>query len=283
VDWQIAAVLALRDARTPVVDALMWLPNVAGSPAFYAVALPLVFMTLGKARGYRFVAVMGVTFALMATLKAVFGHPRPFVTLQFDPLYSHVGHLSASFPSGHAMGTAGFWLLLAFELRRRWLFFFAVAFASFVSFSRIYAGVHWPEDVLFGALIGWLIAWLSARGLGDAAPDSRLLRRIAAAGLVITAGLCVVNTAALPFLGLVLGMTPCLLVDHPTPELRDKSFWLTYVLPAAVMMAVIMLAARTILPPSSLSRAVGYGSASLWLAWPAPILAARARRWLSGV
>ncbi len=105
--------------------------------------------------------------------------------------------------------------------------------------------------------------------------------RIAAAAVVITAGLCVVNIAALPFLGLVLGTTPCLLIDHPTPELRDKSFWLTYVLPTVVMMAVIMLAARAILPPSSLSKALGYGSASLWLAWPAPIIAARARRLLS--
>lgn len=64
-----------------------------------------------------------------------------------------------SFPSGHATIAWTMAIVLSrFEPRWRWMFY---TLALFISFSRIYLGVHYPLDVLGGAVLGIIIAWLS--------------------------------------------------------------------------------------------------------------------------
>lgn len=61
---------------------------------------------------------------------------------------------SFSFPSSHAMNMFGQAMLFAFFYPRFGLWFFL--FASVIGFSRIYVGVHYPLDVLGGAVFGVL-------------------------------------------------------------------------------------------------------------------------------
>jgi undecaprenyl-diphosphatase len=61
-----------------------------------------------------------------------------------------------SFPSGHAATSFAAALVLARAVpRRAWLFY---VLAAAIGFSRIYVGVHYPIDVLGGALVGLLVA-----------------------------------------------------------------------------------------------------------------------------
>ena len=68
-----------------------------------------------------------------------------------------------SFPSGHSASSFAAATVFAFALTRRraaiiW------ALAATVAFSRIYIGVHYPLDVVVGALIGVLIGVLVTGG-----------------------------------------------------------------------------------------------------------------------
>jgi undecaprenyl-diphosphatase len=76
----------------------------------------------------------------------VYPEPRPLV---------HVPH-SGSFPSGHA--TAAFACATVIAWRAPRLAFPAFVLAGAIAWSRVYVGVHWPLDVLGGAVLGVLIA-----------------------------------------------------------------------------------------------------------------------------
>jgi undecaprenyl-diphosphatase len=126
-----------------------------GSPVFLSclfVVLIVVFLILR----WRFAAVwlavsMVGAVGLDVVLKDVFHRARPVAYFVPEPS-------SYSFPSGHALGSFCFYMVLAGVLTARirklaarlliWLI--AALLVGAIGFSRVYLGVHWPTDVIAG-------------------------------------------------------------------------------------------------------------------------------------
>jgi undecaprenyl-diphosphatase len=117
-------------------------------------ALGLV-LALAWRRPWLFVAVavaVGAADALTALIKAVVPRHRPFEHQLGPPERTH------SFPSGHtATAFAGATMLSAFAPRYRAAFYLL---ACLIGFSRLYNGVHYPTDVVAGAVLGAVTALL---------------------------------------------------------------------------------------------------------------------------
>ncbi len=88
-------------------------------------------------------------------------HPRPFVALSFTPLVEHAP--TSSFPSGHLAFFSV--VLTVWLINRRWGIGFIIG-ALLIGLARISAGIHWPTDILGGALVGaisFLITYYSLK------------------------------------------------------------------------------------------------------------------------
>jgi undecaprenyl-diphosphatase len=95
-------------------------------------------------------------------LKPFFGRVRPCHALP-DVRLLVAGSKSASFPSSHAWNSfTAATIVSHFYSRPVGVFFLALA--ALVAFSRIYVGLHYPIDVLAGALLGLLSGTLFVRG-----------------------------------------------------------------------------------------------------------------------
>jgi len=105
-------------------------------------------------------AVGGVSLAVYKWLKEKTLRPRPFelnreITLGAAPLDQF------SFPSGHTLHAFAFSIvLLAYYPMLAWL---VAPFTLLVAASRLVLGLHYPSDVLAGAVIGASIASASFR------------------------------------------------------------------------------------------------------------------------
>jgi len=67
-----------------------------------------------------------------------------------------------SFPSTHASNhfALAFCFSLIFFKRWPWVWLWAILWAGIVCFAQVYVGVHYPLDILGGALYGILVGWL---------------------------------------------------------------------------------------------------------------------------
>jgi undecaprenyl-diphosphatase len=151
-----AAVWAATHRVALLNDPFVWLGYIDKVGAVW-VALAVVVgvaLRLGFARTIGLTLLTGAaTFAADSVcfgLKDAVDRTRPFVAHpQIDPLY--VVH-SSSFPAGHAATAFAGATLLSYVAPRAAPAFVVVA--AVIGYSRVYVGVHYPSDVIVGALIG---------------------------------------------------------------------------------------------------------------------------------
>ena len=99
-------------------------------------------------------------------LKNIVARPRPCWQEAVDLLVKNPRDYS--FPSGHTWSAVtGAWVITAANRKFGW---WAIPLAEALAFSRLYLFVHFPSDILSGALIGAALG-LAAVGLSRRLPD----------------------------------------------------------------------------------------------------------------
>lgn len=109
------------------------------------------------AQAVLFCIVVLVPIMLNAALGTLAFRERPFAALDFEPLIA-IASQSKSFPSDH---TAIAFSLAALGSQLRPRFAMLLFFAAFlIGFGRVYTGVHYPSDIIAGALVGSASAYV---------------------------------------------------------------------------------------------------------------------------
>ena len=158
--------LALNGSDSLYMDGVMKIFTTTS--VWIPVAAVLLFVVLknNTPRG-SLLTVLAVALTILACDQISSGLIKPIVARlrpSHDPSFMHLidtfnGYCSGSysFTSSHACNSFGIFTIIALIIRNRALSFSLLLWACINSFSRIYLGVHYPGDILCGAIVGIVI------------------------------------------------------------------------------------------------------------------------------
>lgn len=135
-------------------------------PTLFVIAfggVMIVFSLWKKKKNYILPIFSSLILATLISygLKFIFMRARPFNFVEYIPFLNLIDY---SFPSSHCVAMFAMLPILDKEfknLRYLWL-----AVALIVAFTRLYFGVHYLSDVIFGSVIGYLIGLLIVSRIG---------------------------------------------------------------------------------------------------------------------
>lgn len=145
----------------------MLLASALGAAGFVWWVTAAIAMVFPNKRAAAWRMVLAVLFTWLfneGALKPLFDRPRPFAVDSAITLID-AKPTTPAFPSGHAaMAVAG--AVAGSRLLPGSIWVWA-PFGVIVAISRVYIGVHWPSDVLGGAVVGLAAAWFVLGGRGS--------------------------------------------------------------------------------------------------------------------
>ena len=149
----------LEKIRIPVLNEFMLTITTLGEETAFLVAALIVFWCVDKRKGYYVLGVGLVGSLASQFMKILCRIPRPWV---WDPDFTVLEEAKAaaggySFPSGHTQSAVGTFGAIAASVKKRAVRIVCIVLAVMVGVSRMYAGVHTPEDVIVGALISLIL------------------------------------------------------------------------------------------------------------------------------
>ncbi len=127
----------------------------------YVMIIGVLWLAFRNWRHWRDMAVVSIGSALVARfgvaeiIRHFYYHPRPYWVLGNVHLLLSK-ELESSFPSGHTIFV--FALATCVYLYNKKLGKWYLWAAALVGFARVFAGVHWPYDIVGGVVLGILTA-----------------------------------------------------------------------------------------------------------------------------
>lgn len=151
------------------LDPLMKGYTSLGNGGWVFIAASIALLLLRRTRRAGATSLSAMLLGLLVTnltVKPLVGRLRPWIVMERFTALVTSGDPN-SFPSGHTCAAFAFAAALSSALPQRWAKAAAWSAAALMGFSRLYVGVHFPTDVLAGAMIGLLCGlaagWLSRK------------------------------------------------------------------------------------------------------------------------
>jgi len=259
IPWGTDAILWVQSFRHPFFDALFQAATFLGEEAFYLIFLPFIYWCLNKQVGVGLAYISIFSAYLNSVLKLTFRLSRPS-----DPrLVLLRTETSPSFPSNHAQGAVVNWGYLATRFRHKVFSIAAVVLVFLIAFSRIYVGVHFPQDVVGGLLIGllllvaynWVVGTIERQRFDLPSPIKLTLSVVVPLALLFAHPFDVDGTypaeIAATTMGTILGMSIGFILEQEHIRFKVDGLWwkrvLRFIL-GMVLVAIFYVGLRVVFP-----------------------------------
>lgn len=159
--WDGQALLFIQEyIRQDWMDGIWKTITHLGDAGWFWILLGILLLIPKKTRKAGIAALMALAIGALITnvaLKNIVARIRPYEVVEGLKLLIEP-QLDFSFPSGHTCASFGAALAMYSFLERKWGIPLVIL-AVLISLSRLYVGVHYPTDVIGGAVVGVLAAW----------------------------------------------------------------------------------------------------------------------------
>ena len=154
-EFELNIIRAIQSIANPFLDGLFQFITMFGEEAILIPLIAVIYWAFNKKMG-EYIAYASLTSVLVnGAIKDIFKAKRPIGEPGIRSLKVETA-TGYSFPSGHTQGTASFWGAIAIYLKKNYMYVISALIIVLVAISRLYLGVHYPKDVLFGAIFGIL-------------------------------------------------------------------------------------------------------------------------------
>lgn len=153
---ELQIIQSIQQFRNPVFDLFFRFLDLFDKQEFFFILIPAFWLGKSWKTGLRLFYILFLSNLTNQALKEIFLSPRPF------HLDSNLGIIQVhgyGFPSGAAQTVILLSGILLTQWKNPWKWSIALLYISFVSFSRIYLGIHFPTDIVAGWMIGFVL-WI---------------------------------------------------------------------------------------------------------------------------
>lgn len=161
-DWEFNILNYIQDnIRNDFLDFVMSFWSFLGNMSWIWILLTVILLCFKRTRRIGIVCVIGFVLSFLitnCTIKPIVARIRPY---EINTMVSLLlpKELDYSFPSGHTVYAMCYATI--FFRKNKTIGICMFLFAAIMGFSRIYLYMHFPTDVLFGAVFGIIIGFFS--------------------------------------------------------------------------------------------------------------------------
>lgn len=152
-----------------IATPILWLISFLGEEGIGLIILGIVLLCFKQTRKSGWCILVALLFGTLITnelVKPLVQRLRPFKSgvQEYVEWWQYVGAMEVgqfSFPSGHTTSAVAAMFALAVTQRKKWVWWPAMAFIVLTGMSRNYFMVHYPTDIIGGAISGAIAAALA--------------------------------------------------------------------------------------------------------------------------
>ena len=152
-DIQINILKFFQGIRNPILNALFLILTISTEVPFIIILTAIMYWCINKKYGQKLLFSLTSNISINTGIKEFVKAPRPIGTEGLKSLRVSTA-TGYSFPSGHTQTATTFWTSLIIIFRKKWIYILGSIMIFGVGLSRLYLGVHWPIDVIFGWIFG---------------------------------------------------------------------------------------------------------------------------------
>ncbi|MEG2983220.1 MAG: phosphatase PAP2 family protein [Peptostreptococcaceae bacterium] len=150
---QVQILKYIQTFKSPILNMIFLIITMSTeTPVIFIVASAL-YWCVNKRYGQRLIFALTGNIALNTGVKEFFKAPRPIGVKGIESMRTSTA-TGYSFPSGHTQIGTTFWISIMSIVKNRYVYITGTIIFLGIGISRLYLGVHWPIDVLFGWIFG---------------------------------------------------------------------------------------------------------------------------------